>query len=220
MTPPTLDSSSRRERKSAELRDRLFRAALQLFARKGYVETTVEDITNAADVGKGTFFNYFPSKEHILAGFGQMQFAKVQAAADAAETTKLPIREFLKNLALEVNSEPVRTPEVVRAVLQANLSSEPVREMMRKFHARASLLLAKIIEVGQRRGEIRTDLEPIVIAQTIRQSLLGAMLIWSLYGDGTLASRVEKVLDVIWHGLAAKQEPARVAPHRGEGKLQ
>src|SRR2546422_8324892 len=65
---PTLStrSTSRRQRRSAEIRERLFRAALNLFAKKGFAETTVEDITEAADVGKGTFFNYFPSKEHIL----------------------------------------------------------------------------------------------------------------------------------------------------------
>src|SRR5258708_6487107 len=56
--------ASRRVRRSAELRERLFRAALVLFGKKGYAETTVEDITEAADVGKGTFFNYFPTKEH------------------------------------------------------------------------------------------------------------------------------------------------------------
>ena len=63
---------SRRERRSAELRERLFRSALQLFAQKGFAETTVEDITEAADVGKGTFFNYFPSKDHILLAFSDM----------------------------------------------------------------------------------------------------------------------------------------------------
>src|ERR1035438_2279696 len=99
MATLSLPHSTRRERRSAELRDRLFQAALQLFARKGYSETTVEDITNAADVGKGTFFNYFPSKEHILAAFGNTQIARVQAGADAAATTELPIRTFLNNLA-------------------------------------------------------------------------------------------------------------------------
>src|SRR3984957_3008421 len=64
---------SRRIRRSTELRERLFRAALVLFGKKGYAETTVEDVTEAADVGKGTFFNYFPTKEHILMAFGEMQ---------------------------------------------------------------------------------------------------------------------------------------------------
>ena len=195
--------SSRRERRSAELRERLFRAALQLFAQKGYSETTVEDITNAADVGKGTFFNYFPSKDHILAAFGQLQIEKLQVAADAAPATKVPIRDFFHNLALDVVSEPARNPAMVRVLVQANLSSEPVRKTMRDIHSKATELLARIVKVGQDRGEIRKDLHSLEIAQTIRQSLLGALLIWSLYGDGSLESRIETVIDVLWNGLAA-----------------
>src|SRR5213595_1705224 len=80
-------SSDRRQRRSAEIRERLFRAALTLFAKKGFTETTVEDITEAADVGKGTFFNYFPSKDHILLAFCEMQLGKLEAAIDAARRT-------------------------------------------------------------------------------------------------------------------------------------
>ena len=196
--------SSRRERRSAELRERLFRAALQLFAQKGYSETTVEDITNAADVGKGTFFNYFPSKDHILAAFGQLQIEKLQISADAAPATKVPIRDFFHNLALDVVSEPARNPAMVRVLVQANLSSEPVRKTMREIHSKATGLLARIVKVGQDRGEIRKDLHALEIAQTLRQSLLGALLIWSLYGDGSLESRIETVIDVLWNGLAAR----------------
>ncbi len=203
---------SRRERRSNELRERLFRAAIQLFARKGYSETTVEDITNAADVGKGTFFNYFPSKEHILASFGEMQIAKVQIAADAAPQTPLPIQMFLRNLALDVTSEPARNPAVVRALLQANLSSEPVRETMREIHSKATALLGRIIEVGQQRGEVRKDMAATDIAQVLRQSLLGAMLIWSLYGDGSLENRIENVFKIIWNGLAP-QANSPAPPH-------
>ena len=206
MPSPLRTSFSRRERRSNELRERLFRAAIQLFARKGYSETTVEDITNAADVGKGTFFNYFPSKEHILASFGEMQIAKVQIAADAALQTPLPIQMFLRNLALDVTSEPARNPAVVRALLQANLSSEPVRETMREIHSKATALLAQIVEVGQQRGEVRMDMAATDIAQVLRQSLLGAMLIWSLYGDGSLESRIEKVFKILWNGLAVQAD--------------
>ncbi len=196
--------SSRRERRSAELRERLFRSALQLFAHKGYSETTVEDITNAADVGKGTFFNYFPSKEHILAAFGRMQMEKVQAAADAASKTSQPIRTYIHQLAMDAISEPARNPAMVRAVLQANLSSEPVRRTMREIHIKASTLLARIVKVGQKRGEIRPELDPREVAQALRQALLGAMLIWSLYGDGSLEGRIERVINILWNGLATR----------------
>src|SRR5437868_15429629 len=77
-----------RQRRSADIRERLFRAALQLFAQKGFAETTVADITEAADVGKGTFFNYFPSKDHILLAFGEIQLGKLEAAIEMARDRK------------------------------------------------------------------------------------------------------------------------------------
>src|SRR5213079_1266459 len=82
---------SRRERRSADIRERLFRSALHLFAQKGFAETTVEDITEAADVGKGTFFNYFPSKDHILMAFGEMQLGKLATIVQEAKKSDLPM---------------------------------------------------------------------------------------------------------------------------------
>ena len=80
---------NRRERRRLETRERIYRAALQIFAERGYLETTVEDITESADVGKGTFFNYFPTKEHVLATYGEQRVAAIEVAlagkAEAAE---------------------------------------------------------------------------------------------------------------------------------------
>src|SRR5207253_9675765 len=96
---PANKQLGRRERRAAETRERLFRAALRLFEERGFSATTVEDITEAADVGKGTFFNYFPSKEHIIAAFGQLQLGKLQAAVAAAQSGGLPTRQRLHRLA-------------------------------------------------------------------------------------------------------------------------
>lgn len=84
---------SRRERHSAAVRQRLFDAAMHLVAEHGFQATTVEEITQAADVGKGTFFNYFPSKEELLNSFGEIRLGKVRAALEAAEEG----RESIKN---------------------------------------------------------------------------------------------------------------------------
>src|SRR5437588_1554036 len=102
---------SRRERRSADIRERLFRSALHLFAQKGFAETKVEDITNAADVGKGTFFNYFPSKDHILLAFGEMQLGKLQEAVNNARKTNEPMPHFLRALGVRMTQEPTRNPE-------------------------------------------------------------------------------------------------------------
>jgi AcrR family transcriptional regulator len=192
---------SRRERKSAELRERLFRAALHLFALKGYAETTVEDITEAADVGKGTFFNYFPSKEHILMAFGEMQLAKLEAIIREAQTTDQPMIDVLRSLMLRMTEEPVQNPAIIRALLQANLSSVPVRGEMLRIHDRNRALIGQLIRHGQERGEIRTDLPADEIAQVWRQTVFGTLMFWSLVGDGSLTKRIETALTMLWDGI-------------------
>jgi AcrR family transcriptional regulator len=202
----------RRQRRSAELRERLFRAALDLFAQKGFAETTVEDITNAADVGKGTFFNYFPSKDHILLAFGQMQLEKLQTSVEDAHRSNEPMPVFLRTLRARMTEEPSRNPAIVRAILQANLSSPPVREAMGKNHARAQALLTQLIQLGQDRGEIRKDLSATELAYVFRETVFGTLLLWSLFGDATLPARIDTAFNVLWTGLAPRDPSAMPPP--------
>lgn len=192
----------RRQRRSADIRERLFRAALQLFAEKGFAEATVEDITEAADVGKGTFFNYFPSKDHILLAFGEMQLHKLEAAIETARKTGEPMPEFLRSLGERMIQEPVRNPAIVRALLQGFLSTTSVREAMLDLQRRVLAMHTEMIQLGQDRGEIRNDLPASEIAQVFRQTLFGTLLIWTLSGDATLQSRIEAAFNLLWTGMA------------------
>jgi len=217
---PPAPSSDRRQRRSAEIRERLFRASLALFARKGFVETTVEDITEAADVGKGTFFNYFPSKDHILLAFGEMQLGKLEAAVEAARRSNEPMPQFLRSLGVRMTQEPTRNPEIIRALLQAYLSTTPVREVMLDLQKRVHALHTEMIQLGQRQGEIRDDLPAEEIAYVFRQTIFGTLLIWSLYGDATLHSRIESAFNLLWTGMAPRSgvttPPAGPLPIAGD----
>jgi AcrR family transcriptional regulator len=194
----------RRQRRSAEIRERLFRAALDLFGRKGFAETTVEDITEAADVGKGTFFNYFPSKDHILLAFGEMQLAKLEAAIETARRTNQPMPEFLRGLGARMTQEPVRNPAIMRALLQAYLSTTPVRQGMIDLQKKMLALHTQMIQLGQERGEIRNDLPASEIALVFRQTIFGTLLVWSLYGDATLHARIAAAFHILWTGLSPR----------------
>lgn len=205
-------SSGRRQRRSVEIRERLFRAALDLFARKGFTETTVEDITEAADVGKGTFFNYFPSKDHILIAFGEMQLAKLESSIEDARRSQVSMQDFLRSLGARMTQEPTRNPAIVRTLLQAYLSTTPVRQAMGDLQKRAHALHTQIIQLGQERGEIRKDLPAAELAHVFRQTIFGTLLVWSLYGDSTLHARIDAAFNVLWSGLAPRTAGADAPP--------
>ena len=122
--------AGRRERHRAETRKRLFEAALKLFAERGYLETTVEDITEAADVGKGTFFNYFPTKEHVLATLGAERVAAVEHALEKAKSG--PVLPALKELATDLAGQSSSPAALLRAIYAAHASCAPVRAELQK----------------------------------------------------------------------------------------
>jgi len=193
----------RRARRQAETRARILRAALDLFARQGFFATTVEQITEAADVGKGTFFNYFPSKEHALAGFGEIQVSKVQGALVEIRRGAGPVRAVLRRLARALAEEPSRSPCLVRGLLAALSSSESFLKVMRRHLARGRRLLAQIVAEGQQRGEIRGDIMPTELARLFQQTFFGALLLWALYPSSQLQGRLDTTLDLFWSGVAA-----------------
>ena len=112
--------------------------------------------------------------------------------------------EFLRALGVRMTQEPTRNPAIIRALLQAFLSTTRVREAMIDMQERVQALHAQMIELGQDRGEIRSDLPAAEIAQVFRQTIFGTLLIWSLYGDASLHSRIETAFNVLWSGLAPR----------------
>jgi AcrR family transcriptional regulator len=60
---------SRRERKKIAVRFQILSTAIDLFSRRGLNGVTIDEIAAAADVGKGTIYNYFATKEDIVVAF-------------------------------------------------------------------------------------------------------------------------------------------------------
>jgi AcrR family transcriptional regulator len=184
---------NRRERHRAEIRDRLYRAALQLFAERGYLETTVEDITEAADVGKGTFFNYFPTKEHVLASFGGERIAAIRRAVERAGTHREPTLSVLKNLVTDLAGQSAESPALLRSIYAAHASCAPVRaELAMRLHE-SRRLMEKLFSLGQERKEVRSDRSAAVLARCTQLIFHGVILAWALNPDVPLSKAAEEV---------------------------
>lgn len=200
---PHLKGLGRRERRAAETRLRLFRCALRLFAERGFPDVTVEDITEAADVGKGTFFNYFASKEHVLGVMADIQLGKVREALEQATTGKRSVESVLRHLLERVAEEPGRSPDLARAFLASFLASEFIRRQTDRNMSEGRRMVGEIVAIGQKRGEIDPKLKKEQVALLLQQSFLGTLLMWSLRGEPSLQTSVGGTFQHIWRAIAA-----------------
>jgi AcrR family transcriptional regulator len=213
-------AASRRARRRAEIRERIFRAALRLFAARGFNGTTVHDITEAADVGKGTFFNYFPTKDHLLAAFSSMQLGKVEAVLRQAAVRREPAARVLRRMARALAEEPGRSPALVRVMLAGLLTAPAARALMLANLRRGQKLLARWLVQCRRRGEIRHGIAPRRLARNLQQSFLGALILWALEPSGRLADRLEDSAAMLWAdiGTDPHRQSHRVARRRTRGE--
>jgi AcrR family transcriptional regulator len=199
---PHLQGMGRRQRHAAETRLRLFRCALQLFAERGFPNVTVENITEAADVGKGTFFNYFEGKDHVLGVMAEIQLGKVREAVTLAESGKQTIRAVLHHLFLRVAEEPGRSPDLARALITSFLASKGVRALIERNMSEGRKMVAQVVAAGQKRGEIDTRLKKEKVALQLQQAFLGTLLLWSLQGEPALDTWLEESFQHFWRAIA------------------
>ena len=93
---------SRRDRKVAATRQSIVDAALSLIAEHGFNATTIEQITERADVGQRTFFRYFPTKESVVYADVEQKWDRAVAVLDDRpidEPPFLSLRAALDELA-------------------------------------------------------------------------------------------------------------------------
>jgi AcrR family transcriptional regulator len=199
---PHLDHMSRRQRRAAETRLRLFRCALKLFAERGFPNVTVEDITQAADVGKGTFFNYFESKEHVLGVMAEIQLGKVRESAALAEHGQHTIQFALHHLFHRAAEETGRSPDLARALISCFLASEGVRHLIERNMKEGRKIIARMIAAGKKRGEIDPRLKKEKVAIQVLQAFMGTVLFWSLHEEPALDAWMEDSFQHFWRAVA------------------
>lgn len=195
----------RRERRATETRVKLFRCALSLIAEKGLENVTVEDITEAADVGKGTFFNYFETKDHVLGVMAEIQLGKVQEAAGRVAQGRQSIRAALRRLAQRLVEEPGKSPALARALIASFLASVSVREILKRTMREVRKLVGEMIAIGQQRGEIDPRLKREKVAAQFVQALMGTVLLWSLHEKPAIDAWIDDSFEHFWRAVSSRE---------------
>ncbi|MCX5374871.1 mycofactocin system transcriptional regulator [Streptomyces sp. NBC_00015] len=102
--------SARTGRPRATSRAALERLGFELFARQGFDGTTVDDIADAAGIGRRTFFRYFASKNDLVWGDFEDQLARLDALLAAADPD-MPMMDALCEAVVEFNRfDPAMVP--------------------------------------------------------------------------------------------------------------
>lgn len=194
---------SRRERKKEETRQRLLSVSLELFHEQGYSATTVEDITERADVAKGTFFNYFPSKEALLSELSVWGIEKLQTAIDVSNgAPQSPVAriKLLMRLLQEQMSEKMKLPR--RAYVARLFTPHPTQHA----RCRLSAILTDLVSEAQTRGEIRAELDAVLVSNLLHMSFFWSMVTCQENDDGPPPqAQFENIIDLWMDGIAGPE---------------
>ncbi len=176
------EETSRRERKKEETRHRIFHAAVDLFRERGFEQTTVDDITEKADVAKGTFFNYFPRKEAVLRYLTEERLTVIEENAATILAEDRDAREKIIDV-YQMAAAPYEEDRELASFVLVELMRRafgPEEEMALRWHNFIETLLRQ----GKERGELRADL-PLERAEVLMTGVYFSTLFqWACCRDG------------------------------------
>ncbi len=175
MTPPEEirlagNELTRRERRKLEVRNRILEAAISLFEEAGIEATKVAEICERADVAHKTFFNHFPSRQHLLqeiAGYALDQLlTNIEEARKQPASTGDRILHFFSHLADNVEEAGPMHRELFGVIVRVAHDSGNEPEQARKLHD----AFGAIIRDGRSAGDVTCRHS----CETLAEMLLGA----------------------------------------------
>jgi len=198
-----------RARKKEQLRWALVRVALSLFEERGFEQTTIEAIAEAANVSPRTFFRYFGSKEDVILVDRAGKLALINEAMSTTRPDE-PILDTLRRAWAKLADDYLSDVEVTGATYRLSRSEPVLAARLLSFQTEWSHVLARSIS-AKLGVDASTDIRPEIIASTSQAVLRSAFNRWAEAGcpgppRGVVLSglaMVEPALAVVLEQVAA-----------------
>jgi AcrR family transcriptional regulator len=196
---------TRRVRKKDRTHSEIFRAAIELFAVRGFEAVTVEQICASADVARGTFFLHFSSKAALLLEWNR------ELASELAERLRDPRDSALlqyRTLAEQLGEQWRRRPDATRALLHSLLAPGADSQLSPENDLRA--LVERVVQRGQERGEFRRNVSPRLAAAAFLATCAAAFS--GAPPDGATDALRNELLHALLHGLSEPKPRLKWSP--------
>ena len=219
MPEPESAPPTRRERRRIETRDRLFAAALNLLCERDFESVTIEMITEAADVGKGTFFNYFDNKEALIVFYFEnirnQLLESLRMPADPPPETALgaadapgPVWKQFMATAHKLAEIDGRSHRLTRTLFSLSLTHDAVRQANQRLGAEVGASANALIRLGQATGEFRAEAESAAFAEFIGRVYQSTVYDWALEeSDAPLETALTRNLLLAWEAIRKRPGP-------------
>ena len=163
-----------RDRKKHQSREALVDAAIRLFEARGIDATSVDDIAQAVDISRATFFNYFPYKEAILVEIGARFVADI--AERVASHRRRSVRQTLYDLADGIAHVAERNPGVVPYIAREMTHPDPDRRRYAAERMQYPMLYQAILDSLDASGQLRGPSRKSSYARQLVDLATGALV--------------------------------------------
>jgi AcrR family transcriptional regulator len=172
-----------RQRKKEAVRAKIVATAVELFSRHGLSEVTVEHIADVAEVGKGTIYNYFATKEDIVVAFMAELEAKIQARPRRPALSRGSAAAALTEFVRYHFRLKRRYHAFVRVFLgQMFVRTEQFLPYMVEMQRAIDPPLEELFTSLQARGAMRRDVEIAQLIPVFKSMHLGLTALWAIEG--------------------------------------
>lgn len=201
-----MHNMSLREKKKIETKNRIFEVSGKLFKEKGFENTTIDEITKEAGIAKGTFFNYFPTKESLVFYFAEQ---KADLICDLTENeaidhlhTKERIKKFLVSLAESYEKDKDLTKLLFFEYGRYIKNSRNVPDKDRNPHSRLIKVILDLLEEGIKKREVKVSIDTRIAAEALNAVYFHTLMVWLKSENELSFSRdISAKIDLLFEGI-------------------